>query len=74
MNMVFDSVDCAAVLAALRRRFGASANETVTFGTNWLAQAEHGGYYQAVADGTYTACGLDVTIMRWADRRSAAVR
>ena len=24
----------------------------VTFGTNWLAQAEHGGYYQAVADGT----------------------
>src|ERR671919_745431 len=36
----------------------------VTFGTNWLAQAEHGGYYQAVADGTYAACGLDVTIMQ----------
>ncbi|SFJ06124.1 ABC transporter substrate-binding protein [Celeribacter neptunius] len=34
----------------------------VAFGTNWLAQAEHGGYYQAVADGTYAACGLDVTI------------
>ncbi|PTQ69300.1 ABC transporter substrate-binding protein [Celeribacter persicus] len=34
----------------------------VSFGTNWLAQAEHGGYYQAVADGTYAACGLDVTI------------
>ncbi|MEO1722203.1 MAG: ABC transporter substrate-binding protein [Pseudomonadota bacterium] len=32
------------------------------FGTNWVAQAEHGGYYQAVADGTYEACGLDVTI------------
>ena len=41
----------------------ASANEAVTFGTNWLAQAEHGGFYQAVADGTYAACGLDVTIM-----------
>ena len=41
---------------------GAFANEKVTFGTNWLAQAEHGGYYQAVADGTYAACGLDVTI------------
>jgi NitT/TauT family transport system substrate-binding protein len=40
----------------------AAANEKVTFGTNWLAQAEHGGYYQAVADGTYAACGLDVTI------------
>lgn len=36
--------------------------EKVTFQTNWLAQAEHGGYYQAVADGTYAACGLDVTI------------
>ncbi|MGJ3262162.1 MAG: ABC transporter substrate-binding protein [Salinarimonas sp.] len=30
----------------------------VRFGTNWVAQAEHGGYYQAVADGTYEACGL----------------
>lgn len=35
----------------------------VTFGTNWLAQAEHGGFYQAVADGTYAECGLDVTII-----------
>jgi NitT/TauT family transport system substrate-binding protein len=42
----------------------ASANEKVTFGTNWLAEPEHGGYYQAVADGTYAACGLDVTIMQ----------
>ncbi|MCG6858513.1 MAG: ABC transporter substrate-binding protein [Salaquimonas sp.] len=37
--------------------------DQVTFGTNWLAEPEHGGYYQAVADGTYAACGLDVTIM-----------
>ena len=37
-------------------------NAKVIFGTNWLAQAEHGGFYQAVADGTYAACGLDVTI------------
>ena len=35
----------------------------VSFGTNWVAQAEHGGYYQAVADGTYEACGLKVTIV-----------
>ncbi len=40
----------------------APAAEQVVFGTNWLAQAEHGGFYQAVADGTYAACGLDVTI------------
>ncbi len=35
----------------------------VVFGSNWLAQAEHGGFYQAVADGTYEACGLDVSIV-----------
>jgi len=40
----------------------AFSQEKVTFQTNWLAQAEHGGYYQSVADGTYAACGLDVTI------------
>ncbi len=40
-----------------------SALEKVTFGTNWLAQAEHGGFYQAVADGTYEACGLEVSIV-----------
>ena len=40
----------------------ALAQDQVTFGTNWLAQAEHGGYYQAVADGTYAEYGLDVTI------------
>jgi NitT/TauT family transport system substrate-binding protein len=37
-------------------------NLPVVFGSNWLAQAEHGGFYQSVADGTYAACGLDVTI------------
>src|SRR5918997_4405450 len=35
----------------------------VTFGTNWIAQAEHGGYYQAVADGTFERHGLKVTIV-----------
>jgi NitT/TauT family transport system substrate-binding protein len=34
----------------------------LVFGTNWLAQAEHGGYYQAVAEGIYKRHGLDVTI------------
>ena len=40
----------------------AMALDKVTFGTNWKAQAEHGGYYQALADGTYEKYGLDVTI------------
>ncbi|WP_102107068.1 ABC transporter substrate-binding protein [Oceaniglobus roseus] len=42
---------------------GAQDTTAVTFGTNWLAQAEHGGFYQSVADGTYAECGLDVTIV-----------
>jgi NitT/TauT family transport system substrate-binding protein len=42
----------------------AFALDKVTFGTNWLAEAEHGGYYQAVVDGTYAKYGLDVTIMQ----------
>lgn len=40
----------------------AQAQDKVTYGTNWLAQAEHGGFYQAVADGTYAKYGLEVTI------------
>lgn len=37
--------------------------DKVSFGTNWVAQAEHGGFFQAVADGTYKTYGLDVTIV-----------
>jgi NitT/TauT family transport system substrate-binding protein len=37
--------------------------DKVRFGTNWVAEAEHGGYYQAVADGTYKKYGLDVEIV-----------
>jgi NitT/TauT family transport system substrate-binding protein len=37
--------------------------DKVSFGTNWLAEAEHGGFYQALADGTYRKYGLDVTLV-----------
>jgi NitT/TauT family transport system substrate-binding protein len=37
--------------------------DKVRFGTNWVAEAEHGGFYQALADGTYRKFGLDVTIV-----------
>jgi NitT/TauT family transport system substrate-binding protein len=37
--------------------------DKVRFGTNWVAEAEHGGFYQALADGTYRKYGLDVTIV-----------
>ncbi|MBO0734426.1 MAG: ABC transporter substrate-binding protein [Methylocapsa sp.] len=42
----------------------AAALDKVTFATNWLAEAEHGGFYQAKADGTYERYGLDVTILQ----------
>jgi NitT/TauT family transport system substrate-binding protein len=37
--------------------------DKVSFGTNWVAEAEHGGFYQALVDGTYRNYGLDVTIV-----------
>ena len=40
----------------------ASAIDKVSFATNWKAEAEHGGFYQAIADGTYAKYGLEVTI------------
>ena len=42
---------------------GAQTLDKVSFGTNWVAEAEHGGFYQALADGTYRKYGLDVTIV-----------
>ena len=39
-----------------------AAAETVSFGTDWKAEAEHGGYYQAIATGIYRQHGLEVTL------------
>ena len=36
--------------------------EKVSFQTNWRAQAEHGGYYHAVASGIYRRHGIDCEI------------
>lgn len=36
--------------------------DKVTFGLNWAAEAEYGGFYQAAATGLYAKHGLDVTI------------
>ena len=53
----------ARALAALIACAGvAHAQDRLVFTTDWLAQAEHGGFYQAVAEGTYRRHGLDVTI------------
>src|SRR6202521_4708920 len=45
------------------RPASAQAPDQVSFATNWVAEGEHGGFYQALADGTYRRYGLDVTIV-----------
>jgi len=40
----------------------AHADDKITFLTSWYAQAEHGGFYQAVAAGIYKKYGLDVSV------------
>jgi NitT/TauT family transport system substrate-binding protein len=54
----------AGLVAAAAGASPASAQtlDKVSFGTNWVAEAEHGGFFQALADGTYRQYGLDVTI------------
>lgn len=63
MTLVSRAAIAASMLAATALGAAAQDLEQVRFGTNWVAQAEHGGYYQAVVDGTYAACGLDVEIV-----------
>ena len=42
----------------------ANANNKMIFATNWVAQPEHGGFYQALVDDEYSKCGLDVEIIQ----------
>ena len=53
-----------AVAAIVFAATAASAQvpDKIVFATDWLAQAEHGGFYQALAEGTYRKYNLDVTI------------
>lgn len=52
----------ASLIAGLAAPGAAHADDHVTLLTSWYAQAEHGGFYQAVATGIYRKYGLDVTI------------
>ena len=53
----------AAALAAAFSVSAAQAGTHITFVTDWKAQAEHGGFYEAQALGFYKARGLDVQIV-----------
>ncbi len=66
MNPAFLPRALTAGLLALTAALVPARAETldkVSFGTNWVAEAEHGGFFQAVADGTYQKYGLEVTIV-----------
>jgi NitT/TauT family transport system substrate-binding protein len=52
----------ATILGAALALPRAAPAETVRFGTDWKAEAEHGGYYQAIATGIYQRYGLDVKL------------
>src|SRR5215216_7186943 len=76
VRAIFSLRSCPMPVSITRRAFAASSLtlvaaparaqqlDKVSFGTNWVAEAEHGGFYQAVADGTYRKYGLDVTIVQ----------
>jgi NitT/TauT family transport system substrate-binding protein len=57
------TIGALAVMAARSPAAAETRLDKVSFGTNWVAEAEHGGFFQAVADGTYKNYGLDVTIV-----------
>lgn len=63
--MSYSNTLTGAAIAALTGSTAMAAGHLteVSYGTNWVAQAEHGGFYQSVADGTYEECGLSVTII-----------
>ncbi len=52
----------ALVLAALGAAGTAGAQEKFVYLTNWYAEAEHGGFYQALASGLYQQAGLEVSL------------
>src|SRR6185369_15508241 len=52
----------APLLLPLAQRPRAQTLEKLSFHTDWRAQAEHGGYYQAIAAGLYRARGIEVEL------------
>lgn len=57
INRLVFALFCATAIPAL-----AQTPDRIVFSTDWLAQAEHGGFYQAVAEGIYRKHGLDVSV------------
>lgn len=65
MNKLIVAVACL-ILAACgqQQQTSPSGKVHIRFATDWRAQAEHGGFYQALATGEYARRGLDVEIIQ----------
>ncbi|GAA5233957.1 ABC transporter substrate-binding protein [Verticiella sediminum] len=61
-----------ALMLGLALSAPALANDSFVFMTNWYAQAEQGGFYQALAQGLYEKHGLDVTMRMGGPQVNAA--
>src|SRR5215207_4573661 len=53
---------CAPAAKDQEQSANSSALTPVSFVTDWKAQAEHGGFYEALAEGLYEKAGLKVTL------------
>ena len=64
--MVWQIVRVGVVAALLMAAVGgtADAKDKIRFLTSWRAESEHGGFYQAIADGTYASYGVDVELQQ----------
>lgn len=61
-----------ALVAVKGAKVSAQTLDRVSFQTNWRAQAEHGGYYQAQAAGIYRQHGLEVDLRMGGPQQSPA--
>jgi len=59
---VLIAAGCGREKSAERSPAGVSQDRKVIFQSDWFPQAEHGGFYQALAKGFYRNAGLDVEI------------
>lgn len=63
-QMIAASLAVMAAAACSPKAKPATGRKAVRFATDWRAQGEHGGFYQALASGEYAKRGLDVTLIQ----------
>jgi len=64
MRLIISCLILLCLSAAQAQPIRAAENKRLYLATDWKAQAEHGGFYQAKARGLYKKAGLDVRIIQ----------